>query len=86
MTIAALVAASAALTFDGEALQQGKFASSQAQAVRGRPATPVSYAGAARRTTRRVTAAAVATTTAAVATTTCVKTVDVYGRVITRCY
>jgi hypothetical protein len=43
---------------------------SEAEAVIGAPLTPVSYAGVARRTTRRVVAAetAVATTTAATAT------------------
>jgi hypothetical protein len=41
----------------------------------------MSYAGVARRTTRR----AVAVGAAATAATTCVQTVDAYGRVITRC-
>lgn len=68
------------LAIDGTSLTRGELSVSQALAVRGRPATPVSYAGVARRTTRR-TAAAVASTT-----TTCVQTVDAYGRVITRCH
>lgn len=46
---------------------------SDAEAIVGRPATPVSYAGVARRTTYRA-AETVAVTTAAVATTTAVTT------------
>lgn len=56
-----------------------------AQARVGRPATPMSYAGAARRTTRRTYATGVAVGAAA-ATTRCTRVVDAYGRVITRCY
>ncbi len=71
-TMAVLVAAAAASTF----LWNGEFTSSDtgalvstAEAVIGRPVTPVSYAGVARRTTRRavVGTAAVVGTTAAVA-------------------
>jgi hypothetical protein len=80
---AAIIAALGALSVDGASLSQGTLALSEAHAVRGRPATPVSYAGAARRTTRRAVGATAAT--AAAVTTTCVQTVDVYGRVITRC-
>lgn len=53
---------------------------SPAEAIRGRPATPLSYAGVARRTTRRAVAVGAA------ATTRCVQVVDAYGRVVTRCY
>jgi len=74
------IAAFSVLALDGASLTQGSLAMSEAHAVRGRPATPVSYAGVARRTTRRVTAA-----TAAAVTTTCVQAVDAYGRIITRC-
>lgn len=42
---------------------------SEAQAIVGRPLTPVSYAGVARRTTRRAVYAGAAVTSAAVATT-----------------
>jgi hypothetical protein len=55
----------------------------EAQARIGRPLTPMSYAGVARRTTRRVYAVGAG---AAVATARCVQVVDAYGRVITRCY
>ena len=51
---------------------------SKAHAVRGRPATPVSYAGVARRTTRRVVATDAATTN-------CVQQVNAYGQVVTVC-
>jgi hypothetical protein len=67
----------------------------QAEARIGRPLTPMSYAGVARRTTRRAvygTAAvgAVAVGAAAyaapvVVAPTCYQAVDAYGRVYTRC-
>ena len=64
---------------DGAFVQHGTLVS-PAEAVRGRPATPLSYAGVARRTTRRAVAVGAA------ATTSCVQVVDAYGRVVTRCY
>ena len=74
----ATIAGFAALALDGVSLTQGELAMSEAHAVRGRPATPVIYAGVARRTTRRAVAAGAATTT-------CVQVVDAYGRIVTRC-
>jgi len=68
---------------------------SQANAVIGRPLTPLSYAGVARRTTRRavyggagVGAAALgaAAVGAAVVAPRCVQVADAYGRLVTRCY
>jgi hypothetical protein len=68
---------------------------SSAQAIIGRPLTPVSYAGVARRTTRRAVAAApvyaapvvvVAPVPVVVVPRTCVQAVDAYGRIYTRCY
>ncbi|MBY5838586.1 hypothetical protein J3P71_22795 [Rhizobium leguminosarum] len=56
---------------------------SEAQARVGRPLTPVSYAGVARRTTRR--AVAVGATAGAVYAPGCVQVVDAYGRVYYRC-
>jgi hypothetical protein len=50
-----------------------------AQARIGRPLTPLSYAGVARRTTRRAVAVGAAATS-------CVQVVDAYGRIVTRCY
>ena len=61
-----------------------------AEARVGRPLTPLSYAGVARRTTRRavVYGAAVAPVVVApvVVAPRCVQAVDPYGRVYTRCY
>lgn len=62
-----------------------------AEAIVGRPLTPVSVAGVARRTTRRaVVYSAAATPTVVVATPapapgTCVTKYDAYGRQITTC-
>jgi hypothetical protein len=64
---------------------------SSAEARIGRPLTPMSYAGVARRTTRRAVAVgAVAAGAAVVAAPmvvapACAQTVDVYGRVFTVC-
>jgi hypothetical protein len=65
---------------------------SPAEARIGRPLTPMSYAGVARRTTRRAVAVgAVAVGTAAVVAApmvvapACSQVVDVYGRVVTVC-
>jgi hypothetical protein len=59
---------------------------SSAHARVGRPLTPMSYAGVARRTTRR--AVAVGATAGAVyaAPGACAQAVDAYGRIYTRCY
>lgn len=72
-------AMAATLLLDGHSLGQGQFTASTAQARVGRPATPVSYAGVARRTTRRAVAVGAAAATA------CVQRVDAYGRVVTVC-
>jgi hypothetical protein len=65
---------------------------SQANAVIGRPLTPLSYAGVARRTTRRaivggamVGGAVVVVPAPVIVAPACVQVVDVYGRVYTRC-
>jgi hypothetical protein len=66
---------------------------SEAEARVGRPATPVSYAGVARRTTRRTVAVGTAVAprpvyvapAPVVVTPTCVQVVDAYGRVSYRC-
>lgn len=52
---------------------------SEANARIGRPLTPMSYAGVARRTTRRAVRPYVHNSG-------CVQVVDSYGRIITRCY
>ena len=56
----------------------------EAHARVGRPLTPVSYAGVARRTTRR-TVAAGAAVGATVYAPGCVQVVDAYGRIYYRC-
>jgi hypothetical protein len=74
---AAIVMVPGVMLIDDGALKNGDLMIATAHAVRGRPATPVSYAGAARRTTRRVVAVE--------STRTCVQKVDAYGRVVTVC-
>ena len=84
--LAASLAAVAAGLFcnDGNVVRNGVF--SEAQARVGRPLTPMSYAGVARRTTRRAVAVGAAAGAAgAYYGSSCVQVVDAYGRVTTRC-
>ena len=80
----------AALSLDGNRVTHGLQMSS-AEARVGRPLTPMSYAGVARRTTRRavVGGAAVAAGAAAAGAYAvspgCAQVTDAYGRVYTRC-
>jgi hypothetical protein len=68
----------------GSAVESGFF--SEALARVGRPLTPMSYAGVARRTTRRAVAVGAAAGVAgAYYAPSCRQVVDAYGRVITRC-
>jgi hypothetical protein len=85
MLAAAGAAFAAGLSWsDGSVTNDGFF--SQAQARIGRPLTPMSYAGVARRTTRRAVAAGAAVGAAgAYYGSSCVQVVDAYGRVTTRC-
>jgi hypothetical protein len=93
-SLAAITVAAAALFWSGDlpAAANGSFVAS-AQAWVGAPATPRSFAGVARRTTRRAVATGVAVGTAAVvgtaaataATTGCARVVDRYGRIVTVC-
>ena len=85
-------AATAALTlaWGGGHIEPGRGFMSSAEARIGRPATPLSYAGVARRTTRRAVAVGAAATAGAAAAyayppSGCVQVVDSYGRVTTRC-
>ena len=82
--IAAFVGTTCLFASDKAVLFQNSSLITKAQAVIGRPLTPMSYAGVARRTTRR--AVAVGAATAPVAGAGCVQAVDAYGRVYTRCY
>ena len=87
--VGAAVAFGGAMLWNGDVdLRQGLVSSSEARI--GRPLTPMSYAGVARRTTRRAvygTAAAAAAVGATVYATTpgCAQVVNAYGQVITRC-
>jgi hypothetical protein len=86
MMPAAALAAFAAGLFcnDGNVITTGVF--SEAEARVGRPLTPMSYAGVARRTTRRAVAVGAAAGAAgAYYGSSCVQVVDAYGRVTTRC-
>lgn len=85
MVAAALAAFAAGLCWnDGNVVRNGVF--SEAQARVGRPLTPMSYAGVARRTTRRAVAVGAAAGAAgAYYGSSCVQVVDAYGQVTTRC-
>ena len=87
----ALVAGGAAMFWSGESpVPSGSFIS-QAEARVGRPATPMSYAGVARRTTRRAVAYGTAAGAAAAAGTYyyaapgCQQVVNSYGQIVYHC-
>ena len=86
VVLAAAVAFSGTLLWNGTASIEGGIVSVSEARV-GRPLTPMSYAGVARRTTRRAVAvgAAAAATGAYVARPGCVQVTNAYGEVITRC-
>jgi hypothetical protein len=88
----ATVVGGAALFWNGEFLmnpQQTLISSAQARI--GRPLTPLSYAGVARRTTRRAVAAGayaapvVVAPAPVVVAPRCAQVVDAYGRIVTVC-
>jgi hypothetical protein len=88
----ATVLAAAALAWNGNLpLETQSSVMSSAEARIGRPLTPMSYAGVARRTTRRAVVGGAAVAAGAVAagayyaTPACAQVVDVYGRVATVC-
>jgi hypothetical protein len=84
--VSAAFALAAGLSMNGTGrVTDGAFFS-EAQARVGRPLTPMSYAGVARRTTRRAVGVGVAAGAAgAYYGSSCVQVVDAYGRVTTRC-
>jgi hypothetical protein len=100
VTAAAVACAAGLLLNETLVVDSGSAWVTQASAVIGRPATPLSYAGVARRTTRRaVTYGAAAGAAAAAAPVVvvpapvvvapaprCYQAVDAYGRIYTRCY
>jgi hypothetical protein len=83
ITIASVATIACLLLSNNVSLDQPGSLISQAQARIGRPLTPISYAGVARRTTRR--AVAVGAAAATVYRPGCVQVVDAYGRVYWRC-
>jgi hypothetical protein len=89
-TVAGLALALGLLAGDLRTLPtKGRLVSS-AEAIIGRPLTPLSYAGVARRTTRRAVAAgavvgAAAAAAPVVVAPACVQAVDAYGRIYWRC-
>lgn len=87
VTLAVAVGIFCLLLSDKPSFDSGGSLISQAHARVGRPLTPLSYAGVARRTTRRAVAvgAAAAATAATVYRPGCVQAVDVYGRIYWRC-
>ena len=76
----AILAGMAVLLMDNEALQKGEVHFVGARAELGHPATPLSYAGVARRTTRHAYVAGAASGPR------CVQVADAYGRMVSRCY
>ena len=94
LSIATLVGSATLLWNGGSRLDWQSSLVSSAEARIGRPLTPVSYAGVARRTTRRVVAAgavaapvaaAVVVAPAVVAAPRCAQLADAYGRLVTVC-
>ena len=88
----ATVLGSAALFWGGQLpLDRQSSLMSSAEARVGRPLTPMSYAGVARRTTRRAVAVGAMATGAAVVAApmvvapACTQVADAYGRIVTVC-
>ena len=85
VAVAATAALAAGLFWNGETALDNRLVTS-AEARVGRPLTPMSYAGVARRTTRRAVAVgAGAAAAGAYYGSGCAQVVDAYGRVVTRC-
>jgi hypothetical protein len=88
-TMLALLAGAAALFWNGGSSGPSGSFVTQAQARIGRPATPMSYAGVARRTTRRAVAVGAAGAAAAgtyyYANPGCQQVVNSYGQIVYRC-
>ena len=84
ITLAAVVGAGC-LTIDDNPLLRFTSLVTEAEARIGRPLTPMSYAGVARRTTRRAVAAGAAVGATVVYPSSCYQTVYAYGRIITWC-
>jgi hypothetical protein len=85
ITLVAILSAGCLSLSDSGALRQSGSLLSEAHARIGRPLTPMSYAGVARRTTRRAVATGVAVGAAAAYAPGCYQAVDAYGRIYWRC-
>jgi hypothetical protein len=72
------------LLWDGKSSIDRGFVS-EAEARVGRPLTPMSYAGVARRTTGRAVVVGGAVVAGAYAAPSSVQTIDAYGRIYTQC-
>jgi hypothetical protein len=91
LSLAAAVGAGCLFVNENASLTEPQSLVSTADARIGRPLTPMSYAGVARRTTRRAVAvgagaAVVAAPVVVAPARGCVQAVDAYGRIYTRCY
>jgi hypothetical protein len=89
LALAATVAAGGLFVNENDWFVFGPVSSAEARV--GRPLTPMSYAGVARRTTRRAVAVgavgvAGAAAYGAYAAPGCVQVADAYGRIVTQCY
>jgi hypothetical protein len=91
--LAGVVGAAVLMVNDHASFTSGNLVSAASARI-GRPLTPLSYAGVARRTTRRAyygaaaagAVAGAAYGAAATAGSGCVQVTDAYGRIYTRCY
>jgi len=83
--LVAVTAFDSALLWNGTTnIERGFVSTSEARV--GRPLTPMSYAGVARRTTRRAVYGGAAAAAGAYAVTPgCVQVTNAYGQVVTRC-
>ncbi|WP_213288801.1 hypothetical protein [Bradyrhizobium sp. sGM-13] len=82
----AAIAGGAALVWSGQLPGDTRSSLvSSAEARIGRPLTPMSYAGVARRTTRRAVAVGAVAAGAAVVAPACRQVADAYGRIVTVC-
>jgi hypothetical protein len=84
LLVASVGVACLLLSDNGIITQSGSLLS-EASARIGRPLTPMSYAGVARRTTRRAVATGVAVGAATAYAPGCYQAVDAYGRIYWRC-
>jgi hypothetical protein len=85
LLLAGAAAFAGALLWNGTSgIERGLVSASEARV--GRPLTPMSYAGVARRTTRRAVAVgAVGAAGAYAATSGCVQVTNAYGQIVTKC-